>query len=148
MVAYRVIGTAAPRVDGVEKVTGAAKYAADFSLPGTLWGKALHSPYPHARIVNIDTSRAAELPGVYAVLTGADVRTGMYGRSIKDIPILALDRVRFAGERVAAVAADDKDIAQRALDLIEVEYEDLPAVFDVLEAMEDGRRARATFQRL
>ena len=138
MVAYRVIGTAAPRVDGVEKVTGAAKYAADFSLPGTLWGKALHSPYPHARIVNIDTSRAAELPGVYAVLTGADVRTGMYGRSIKDIPILALDRVRFAGERVAAVAADDKDIAQRALDLIEVEYEDLPAVFDVLEAMADG----------
>jgi CO/xanthine dehydrogenase Mo-binding subunit len=139
MVAYQVIGKYTPRVDGVEKVTGAAHYTADFALPGTIWGKVLHSPYAHARIVRIDTSAAKALPGVHAVLTGEDVHTGgLYGRRIRDIPVLAYERVRFVGERVAAVAADDKDTAQRALDLIEVEYEELPAVFDPMEAMADG----------
>jgi CO/xanthine dehydrogenase Mo-binding subunit len=105
-------------------------------LPGTLWGKALHSPYAHARIVRIDVEAARSLAGVHAVLTGADVRSGPYGRVIKDLPILAYDRVRFVGERLAAVAADDEDIAQAALDLIEVEYEELPTVFDPLAALD------------
>ncbi len=121
----------------MDKVTGRAKYAADYTLPGTIWGKTLHSPYSHARIVSIDTSAARAVPGVHAVITGADVHAaGIYGRAIKDIPVLAYDRVRFFGERVAAVAADDEDIAQQALDLIEVQYEELPTVFDPLEAME------------
>jgi len=107
VVAYRVIGKPTPRVDGVDKVTGRARYTADVSLPGTVFGKVLLSPYAHARILRIDTSAAKKLAGVRAVLTGADVRDRMYGRLIRDIPVLAHDRVRFAGERVAAVAADD-----------------------------------------
>src|SRR5690606_2361211 len=118
--------------------TGAATYAADVILPGELFGKALHSPYAHARIVRIDTSAARALPGVHAVITGEDVRGSLFGRAIRDVPALAVDRVRYAGERVAAVAADDEDIAQQAIDLIEIEYEPLPAVFDPLEAARDG----------
>jgi CO/xanthine dehydrogenase Mo-binding subunit len=139
MVTYQVIGKPAPRVDGVAKVTGRARYAADYTLPGTIWGKALHAPYSHAHIVRIDTSAAKKLPGVHAVITGADTRDGgLWGRGVKDAPVLAYDRVRYFGERVAAVAADDEDIAQQALDLIEVEYEELPAVFDPFEALADG----------
>ena len=138
MAAYQVIGQPVPRTDGPEKVSGGALYTADVALPGTLWGKTLHSPHPHALIVRIDTARAAQLPGVHAVLTGADVVGMRYGYRIKDTPLLAHDRVRFAGERVAAVAAIDHDIAQRALELIEVEYEDLPAVFEPLEALAEG----------
>jgi CO/xanthine dehydrogenase Mo-binding subunit len=137
MVTYQVIGQPARRVDGAEKATGQARYAADVSLPGVLWGKSLHSPYAHARIVRIDTSAAQQVPGVHAVITGADVRGGLWGRAVKDVPVLAYDRVRFFGERVAAVAADDEDIAQRALDLIEVEYDELPAVFEPLAALKD-----------
>jgi carbon-monoxide dehydrogenase large subunit len=136
MVTYNVIGKPVPRVDGVEKVTGRAKYAADFDLPGRIWGKALHAPYSHARIVKTDTAAARALPGVHAVITGADTRDGgLWGRNVKDAPVLAYDRVRYFGERVAAVAADDEDIAQRALELIEVEYEELTPVFDPFEAM-------------
>ncbi|HWO73458.1 MAG TPA: xanthine dehydrogenase family protein molybdopterin-binding subunit [Dehalococcoidia bacterium] len=135
---YAVIGKPIARPDGVDKVTGRARYAADYFLPGTLWGKTLHSPYPHARILRIDTSAARRLPGVHAVITAADIDSGPWGRAIKDMPVLARDRVRFAGERVAAVAADDEDVAQQALDLIEVEYEELPAVFDPLEAMSES----------
>jgi CO/xanthine dehydrogenase Mo-binding subunit len=113
---YQVIGTPTRRVDGAAKVTGQAHYAADVALPGTLWGKSLHSPYAHARIVRIDTTVARQAPGVHAVITGADVRKGLGGRMVKDVPVLACERVRFFGERVAAVAADDEDIAQRAGD--------------------------------
>jgi CO/xanthine dehydrogenase Mo-binding subunit len=133
-----VIGKPLGRPDGVDKVTGTGRYAADFGLPGMLWGKALHSPYAHARILKIDTSAAKALPGVHAVVTANDIQFGPWGRAIKDIPVLAQDRVRFIGERVAAVAADDEDIAQAALDLIDVEYEELPAVFDVMNAIKDG----------
>lgn len=134
--AYEVIGKPVLRVDGAAKVTGSARYAADILLPGTLWGATLKSPHPHARILRIDTSAARRLPGVHAVLTGQDVRdAGLWGRMVKDVPVLAVDRVRFVGERVAAVAAEDRDTALRALDLIEVEYEELPAVFDPEEAM-------------
>jgi CO/xanthine dehydrogenase Mo-binding subunit len=135
---YEVIGKSVPRVEGVEKVTGAAKYTGDVSLPGMLWGKTLLSHLPHARIVRIDISEAEKVPGVRAVLTGADVGAFLYGRALKDIPALARDKVRHAGERVVAVAADDRDAAQRAVELIEVEYEALPAVFDPVEAAAPG----------
>ena len=137
MVSYKVVGQSIPRADGPEKVTGTARFTADVQLPGTLWGKTLRSPYPHALITRIDTSRAEKVVGVHAVLTGADVRGVLYGRLLRDIPVLAQDRVRFIGERVAAVAAEDPDIAERALDLIDVEYEELPAVFDPLETLKE-----------
>jgi carbon-monoxide dehydrogenase large subunit len=98
----------------------------------------LRSPHPHARIVHIDPSRAERAPGVRAVLTGKDVAGILYGRRYCDLPVLAEERVRFVGDRVAAVAADDRDAAEEALALIRVEYEELPAVFDPLEAMREG----------
>jgi CO/xanthine dehydrogenase Mo-binding subunit len=135
-VLYTTIGQPTARVEGQEKVTGATQYTADISLPGTLWGRALRSPLSHARIIRIDASRAQQVPGVHAVLTGADVRGIRYGRRLYDVPVLAEDRVLFVGERVAAVAAEDRDAAEEALLLIDVEYEPLPAVFDPMEAME------------
>ncbi len=129
-----VIGKPVPRTDGPDKVTGSARYAVDVVVPGTLWMKTLASPFPHARITRIDTSAAEELAGVHAVITGKDVVGGLYGRFVRDIPALAFDRVRFVGDRVAAVAAVDPDVARQAVDLIEVEYEELPATFDPREA--------------
>ncbi|MFQ5934336.1 MAG: xanthine dehydrogenase family protein molybdopterin-binding subunit, partial [Dehalococcoidia bacterium] len=137
MVSYRVIGQPTPRTDGAEKVTGAARYTADVQLPGTLRAKALRSPLPYARIIRIDTARARALPGVHAVLTGADVRGVLYGKAYRDATVLAQERVRFIGEPVAAVAAVDEETAQRALDLIQVEYEELPAVLDPLGALRE-----------
>ena len=135
---YHAIGSPTPRVEGVEKITGTARYATDQSLPGMLHGRLLHSPRAHARIVRIDASAARALPGVHAVITGEDVGDRLYGRRIKDMPVLARGRVRYSGERLAAVAAESSEIARRAVDLIEVEYEDLAAVFDVPEALADG----------
>lgn len=135
---YSVIGQRVKRVEGASKVSGAAKYTADVQLPGRLWGKILHSPVAHARIVRIDTSRARALPGVEAVLTGADLPPLQVGRRVKDQPVLAREKVRFIGERVALVAAADPGIAEQALGLIEVEYEELPAVFDPAEALKEG----------
>jgi len=123
-------------VEGPDKVTGRASYAADVNLPGLLWGKILRSPYPHARIRRIDASRARQVPGVKAVITGRDVAGHFMGKLICDMPVLCWERVRFVGDRVAAVAADTPDAAEEAVGLIHVEYEDLPAVFDPLEAME------------
>jgi CO/xanthine dehydrogenase Mo-binding subunit len=138
-VAYQVIGKPTPRVEGADKVTGRARYAADVSLPGMVWGKTLRSPYSHARIVRIDTTAARRMRGVHAVITGADTRDGgLWGRGVRDAPVLAYDRVRYYGERVAAVAADDRDIAEHALSRIEVEYEEWPAVFDPFAALADG----------
>ncbi len=140
MTEYSVIGKRLPRVDGIVKATGDAKYAADFSLPGMLYGKILRSPLPHARIVKVDTTLAERLPGVRGVLTGKDF--GGFRRGVlpttRDEEALALDKVRYIGEGVAAVAAIDEDIAEEALDLIQVEYDELPAVFDPFEAMKDG----------
>ena len=138
IVSYRVIGQPIPRSEVPGKVTGSERYTADVLLPGTLWGKALRSSYPHARIVRIDTSRAEKAPGVRAVLTGADVRGILYGRRYRDLTVLAQDRVRFIGERVAAVAAEDREAAQEALELISVDYEEIPAVFDPLAALQEG----------
>ncbi|MBN1849599.1 MAG: molybdopterin-dependent oxidoreductase [Deltaproteobacteria bacterium] len=137
---YSVIGKRIPRVDGRVKVTGEARYAADYSMPGMLWCKMLRSPYPHARIVSIDTSRAEKLPGVKGVLTGKDFNGWTWGwmPKTRDEPPLAVDKVRYLAEAVAAVAAIDEDTAEEATELIKVEYEELPGVFDPEEAMKEG----------
>ena len=129
------VGQPIPRVEGPAKVTGLIKYTADVDRPGILWGKTLRSPLPHARILNINTARAQNLPGVKAVLTAHDVSRRLVGASLKDMPVLARDRVRYIGEEVAAVAAVDSDTAEEAIGLIQVDYEELPAVFDPVEAM-------------
>ncbi len=134
---YSFIGTSVPRVDALAKVTGKAKYSADIQLPGMLYAKVLGSSHPHARILNIETSKAEALPGVRAIITGKDVSEQRIGL-IQDRYILAKDVVRFIGEGVAAVAADTVEIAEEALDLIETDYEPLPAVFDVEEAMSEN----------
>jgi CO/xanthine dehydrogenase Mo-binding subunit len=130
-----VIGRLLGRVEGEGKVTGSSTYSADIMRPDTLWAGFLRSPYPHARILNIDASRAKKLHGVKVVLTGKDVSPRLEGVSLLDKPVLAQDRVRYIGEKVAAVAATDRDVVQEALELIDVQYEQLPAVFDPLEAM-------------
>ena len=136
--AHRIVGQPIGRVDGTEKVSGEARYAGDVTLPGLVWGKALRSPLPHARIVRIDTSRARSLSGVLAVLTAKDLPNILVGRRMFDMPVLAGDRVRFIGEKVAVVAATDPDLAEEATTLIDVEYEDLPAVFDSEAAIVAG----------
>ena len=130
-----IIGANVGRVEGADKVSGQAIYGADVHFPDTLWGKILRSPYPHARIVRIDVSKAWKVPGVKAIVTGKDEPNHYQGKSIRDIPVLCWDKVRYVGDKVAAVAAEDKDAAEEAISMIEVEYQELPAVFDVLEAM-------------
>jgi len=134
----KAIGQPMQRVDGIAKVTGRARYAGDFDLPGMIFGRCLRSPYPRARIVSIDTRRAKALPGVHAVLTGADVADVRYGRLCRDVPILAKDIALFVGDKVAAVAADSVEIAEAALERIAVEYEELPPVLSAEEAMRPG----------
>jgi len=139
---YSVIGTRVRRVDGPEKVTGSAEYTFDIVLPGMLYGKILRSPHPHARILSIDTSQAEKLVGVKAVITGKDTlgrKQGIWRRfpELCDEEILCREKVRYIGDPVAAVAAIDEDTAEEALDLIEVEYEPLPAVFDPMEAIKE-----------
>jgi CO/xanthine dehydrogenase Mo-binding subunit len=133
---YATIGQPVGRAEGPEKVTGTAIYPADINLPGTLVGKCLRSPYPYARIKSIDASAARRVPGVHAVLTGFDLPDVLIGRMLRDMPILARDVVRFAGQKVAAVAAEDADSAEEALTRIEVEYEELTPVLDPLAAMQ------------
>jgi CO/xanthine dehydrogenase Mo-binding subunit len=123
------------RIEGREKVTGAARYAADITRPGMLHVAFVGSPYPHARIASVDTAAARAMPGVRAVLTGADVKPARFGRRLLDWPVLAWERARFIGDRVAAVAADTLDAAEDAARLVEVEYEELPAVFDTDAAL-------------
>lgn len=135
-----VVGKRIPRIDGVAKVTGEAKYTVDIRFPDMLCAKILRSPLPHARILGIDTSKAERMPGVKAVITGKDAWDVRHGfvetpRYPADQYVLANDRVRYIGEEVAAVAAIDEDTACAALDAIDVTYEELPAVFDVFEAM-------------
>ena len=132
---FSAIGQPVPQEEGPEKVSGKALYAADLLLPGMLWGKVLRSPYPHAHILRIDTAKARKVPGVHAVLTGQDLPDRRVGRLLRDIPVLARDRVLFVGEKVAAVAAETLESAEEALTLIDVAYEALPPVFDPLEAM-------------
>ncbi len=132
--AQSLIGDSVVRVDAVGKATGTAAYGVDVQLPGMLHAKVLRCGLPHARIVRIDTSRARAMRGVRVVLTGDDVPV-RHGPIVKDRPALAVDKVRYAGEIVAAVAADDEEAAQAAVDAIDVEYEELPAVFDIDAAL-------------
>lgn len=136
--AYKNLNKAVPRIEGADKVSGNMRYAADIPFPAALSAKILRTSLPHARIMSIDTSKALELPGVRAIITGADVGNVMVGLRMKDMPLLAHDRVRYAGEPVAAVAADNDEIAEQALNLIDVRYQDLPFVTDPLEAISPG----------
>ena len=130
-----IVGKSVPRIDALEKVTGKAEYCVDFVLPRMLYGKIVRSPYPHAKIVAIRTDRAERLKGVKAVVTAKDVPDTRFGLGLSDEPIMARDKARFIGEPVAAVAAETLEIAEEALELIDVQYEELPAVFDPEEAM-------------
>jgi len=134
---YHIIGTPRPKVDAYGKVTGRALYADDIMLPRMVYGRLLRSPHPHARILSIDTRKALELPGVLAVLTGEDLpqKFGILPSS-QDEYALAIDKVRYVGDPVAAVAALDPDILDEAMKLIEVEYEVLPALMSIDEALE------------
>ena len=131
----RSVGIPSPRVEGEQKVGGAAVYAVDVALPDMLWAKVLRSPIAHGRIKRIDAAKALGLPGVKAVLTGADLAGARIGKKIVDMPLLAQDVVRYAGEKVAVVAAESEAVAEAALDLIEVDYEELRVVTDPLAAM-------------
>lgn len=140
---FSVVGKRLPRVEGVLKVTGEAQYTVDLAFPGMLFGKILRSHYAHARIRNIDVSRASKVSGVRAIITSKDTLGIRYGvrvdlpQTLDEYP-LAMDKVRCIGDAVAAVTAVDEETAEDALDLIEVEYEELPAVFDPEEAMKPG----------
>jgi len=134
------VGVSIRRVDGMEKVAGQALYAGDFSLPGMAHAKVLRSPLPHARIRRIDVSKATALAGVFAVLTRDNLRvaSNSFGVYVKDQQILATDKVRYVGDMIAAVAAVDESVAEQAVKLIDVDYEELPAVYTVEEALSKG----------
>src|SRR5437660_1208651 len=130
-------------LDAHARVTGRLDYTIDHEVPGMLHARILRSIFPHARIRHIDVSRARALPGVHLVLTGDDVLDRRdvwpyFGPVFRDQAVLAIDKVRFVGDPVAAVVAEDLDTAHAALGLIDVEYEELPAVFEPLEALADG----------
>ncbi len=140
---YSVLNTPLHNIDGVAKVTGRAQYTFDVDLPNMLHARILRSPYAHANILHIDTSKAEALRGVKAVLTGEDtlgVKQGIWRRykELCDEEILTRTKARYIGEPVAVVAAVDEETAEEALDLIDVEYEPLPAVFDPMEAIKPG----------
>ena len=146
---YKVVGTRPIRHDGADKVTGRALYGGDFNAAGLLHGAVLRSPYAHARIRSIDTSKASALPGVYAVATGSDLPNASYGQMVDtgegavdlyymQSNAMAVDKVLYKGHAVAGVAASSPHVAQEALELIEVEYEPLQAVLTAPEAMKEG----------
>jgi len=138
--ALSVVGRSVTRSDALEKVTGRARYVTDLELPGMAHAALLRSPYPHARIVRIDTGRARAVPGVHAVLTGADLTwcDPYHGPAFRDRPMLAIDVARYEGEPVVAVAAIDAAVAACALELVEVEWEELPAVTTLEAALAPG----------
>jgi CO/xanthine dehydrogenase Mo-binding subunit len=139
MVAGAQVGRSVKRLEARQKVTGRAEYVHNMRLPGMLYGKIFRSTVPHGRIKSIDTSAARAVPGVHSVVTADDVRTVIpdpyYGPAFHDQPILAIDKVRFVGEPVAVVLAADPHVAEEAAQLIVAEYEELPPVFDEVEAM-------------
>ncbi len=135
---FQIVGRPLDRVEGPEKVGGKTVYTADVQLPGMLWGRCLRSPYAHARIVSINTDKAKKVNGVAAILSGADLPLHRVGLSLQDTPLLAQGKVRFIGEKVVAVAAEDRDAAEEALALIDVEFEEFPGVFDPQLAMAAG----------
>jgi CO/xanthine dehydrogenase Mo-binding subunit len=135
-----IVGTNLRRIDGAEKVAGQAIYAGDLRLPGMGYAKVLRSPLAHARIRRIDTRKAGALPGVLAILTRDNLRVAAnsFGAYVRDQQILATDKVRYAGDMVAAIAATDRSSADEAIRLIDVEYDELPAVLTVEEALKEG----------
>ena len=140
---YSVVGKSVERTDGRVKVTGKAKYAGDLVAAGMLHGKLLRSPLAHAKILNIDTSRAKALPGVMGVITGKDFPGIPFGTrpDTRDQIPMPITKVHHFGEGVAAVAAMDEDTAEEALDLIKVDYEELPVVLTAEDALKPGRLA-------
>src|SRR3954447_11994688 len=137
----KAVGARLPRYDGVAHVTGRTQYVDDIRVRGTLWTKALRSPHHHAAIKKLDTSKAEGLPGVRAIVTHEDVPKNVYGHLEAlgipaDEPLLAVDEVRYKGQPIAAVAADDEDIAREAVALIEIEYEEREPFFDMRKAMD------------
>lgn len=134
MTEYTVLGKRLPRVDAQDKAIGRAMYSGDISLPNMLYGKVLRSPYAHAKIRKLDVSKAKALKGVMAVITAEDVPEQKEKSSPKS-PRLAREKVLYAGQPIAAVAAINLDIAVEAVSLIEVDYEELPPVMDAFEAM-------------
>ncbi len=136
--AGREIGRARPNPQALAKITGSARYTDDYRFPGALHARTLRAGRPHARIRSIDVTAARALPGVHAVLTHEDVPgLNLHGLVVQDWPVLCADKVRYAGDAVAIVAADTAEVAAAALDLIRVDYEDLPAVTDAIEAARD-----------
>jgi CO/xanthine dehydrogenase Mo-binding subunit len=136
----RVAGQRLPRLDGIGKVTGKHVYAADFTLPGMLFGKVLRSRRAHALIRKLDISRAAAIPGVRGIITSADIPAVRFGQAVRDTSVFALDRVLFAGHPIAAVAATSLEIAEQAIAAIDVEFEDLPTLFDPEAALDSNIR--------
>ena len=137
---FQTVGTAVRRVDADEKLSGRAQFTGDLQVFGMAYAKLVTSPLPHARITRVDASRARALPGVYAVLTAAELvnMETHYGSDKKDRPVVAIDKVRFQGEPVAAVAAVDLATAEAAVELVEVEYEELPTVTGIDEALDES----------
>jgi 4-hydroxybenzoyl-CoA reductase subunit alpha len=137
---FNVVGARLPMMDAAQKAKGAALFTDDLILPGMLYGKILRSPLAHAKILNVDTSKAEKLAGVKGVVTGKDIPDRQYGivPKARDEYALAKDKVRFIGDDVAAVCAVDSEIAEEALDLIKVDYEELPAVFDPMTSKKEG----------
>ncbi len=133
-----VIGKNVDFVDAKQKVNGQGEFLADINFHGMLYGKILRSPHPHARIRSINTDKAASLPGVKAVITAKDAPSNKFGLSIPDVNIFAVEKVRYVGDEVAAVAAVSEEVAKEALELIQVDYEELPGVFSTDEAVKDG----------
>jgi CO/xanthine dehydrogenase Mo-binding subunit len=138
LVERSLIGTSVRRVDGIDKISGRAQFVGDVRLPRMLYGAVVRSPHAHARVLSVDTSKARQVPGVHAVITSDDHAHRKWGAFRPDLYPLAVDRVRYVGDEVAAIAATDPDIARQAAELVEVEYEPLPAILDLDSAMADG----------
>src|SRR5205085_9182000 len=137
----KAVGARLPRYDGIGHVTGRTQYVDDVRVGKTLWVKALRSPHHHAKITRLDTSRAAAVKGVHAIITHADVPKNVYGHLEglgvpADEPLLAEDEVRYKGQPIAAVAAESEAAAYAAVDAIEVEFEELPALFDIRKGLD------------
>ncbi len=137
---FNVVGARLPMIDAAAKVNGSAQFTDDLVFPGMLHGKILRSPFPHAKILHVDVSKALRLPGVKGVVTGDEIPDRQYGivPKARDEYALAKGKVRYIGDEVAAVCAIDPEIAEEAVDLIKVDYEELPAVFDPREAIKEG----------
>ena len=136
------VGRSVPMLDSLARVKGEVDYMINLRLPNMLVGKVVRSQAPHAKILKIDTTRALSLPGVAAILTGADLgANAFYGAAIKDQGVVAVDRVRYVGEPLAAIAAESREAAEEAALLLDIEYEELPAVFDAQEAIRPGAPA-------